>query len=146
MTLIGHHFSRSDHLYVFFIQWSPDVFGDGLGSISRDPGFIVVKKIEESEANEEQQPEENSEKEWEVRPMQLTCLQYTFYPCVCILCVDMHCNWHALYSDCFSYYCICTCLCAFIVWFYVPGLWKCLLLCSPALHTPVTIYVARSPS
>ncbi|XP_056330669.1 oxidation resistance protein 1a isoform X2 [Danio aesculapii] len=57
---------RSDHLYVFFIQWSPDVFGDGLGSISRDPGFIVVKKIEESEANEEQQREENSEKEWEV--------------------------------------------------------------------------------
>uniref|UniRef100_A0A9J8BC48 Oxidation resistance protein 1 n=1 Tax=Cyprinus carpio carpio TaxID=630221 RepID=A0A9J8BC48_CYPCA len=46
---------RSDHLYVFFIQWSPDVFGDGVGSISRDPGFIVVKKIEESEANEEQQ-------------------------------------------------------------------------------------------
>ncbi|XP_016313731.1 oxidation resistance protein 1-like isoform X3 [Sinocyclocheilus anshuiensis] len=57
---------RSDHLYVFFIQWSPDVFGDGVGSISRDPGFIVVKKIEESEANEEQQTVENSAKEWEV--------------------------------------------------------------------------------
>ncbi|XP_052473920.1 oxidation resistance protein 1-like isoform X2 [Carassius gibelio] len=57
---------RSDHLYVFFIQWSPDVFGDGVGSISRDPGFIVVKKIEESEANEEQQTVENSDKEWEV--------------------------------------------------------------------------------
>ncbi|XP_039506820.1 oxidation resistance protein 1a isoform X2 [Pimephales promelas] len=57
---------RSDHLYVFFIQWSPDVFGDGLGIISRDPGFIVVKKIEESEANEEQQTVESSTKEWEV--------------------------------------------------------------------------------
>uniref|UniRef100_A0A9J7XY99 Oxidation resistance protein 1 n=1 Tax=Cyprinus carpio carpio TaxID=630221 RepID=A0A9J7XY99_CYPCA len=57
---------RSDHLYVFFIQWSPDVFGDGVGSISRDPGFIVVKKIEESEANEEQQTVDNSDKEWEV--------------------------------------------------------------------------------
>ncbi|RXN20313.1 oxidation resistance 1-like isoform X2 [Labeo rohita] len=57
---------RSDHLYVFFIQWSPDVFGDGVGSISRDPGFIVVKKIEESEANEEQQTVENSAKEWEI--------------------------------------------------------------------------------
>ncbi|XP_016375647.1 oxidation resistance protein 1-like isoform X1 [Sinocyclocheilus rhinocerous] len=57
---------RSDHLYVFFIQWSSDVFGDGVGSISRDPGFIVVKKIEESEANEEQQTVENSDKEWEV--------------------------------------------------------------------------------
>uniref|UniRef100_A0A9J7ZYD5 Oxidation resistance protein 1 n=1 Tax=Cyprinus carpio carpio TaxID=630221 RepID=A0A9J7ZYD5_CYPCA len=57
---------RSDHLYVFFIQWSPDVFGDGVGSISRDPGFIVVKKIEESEANEEQQTVDNSDKEWEI--------------------------------------------------------------------------------
>ncbi|XP_026139301.1 oxidation resistance protein 1a isoform X3 [Carassius auratus] len=57
---------RSDHLYVFFIQWSPDVFGEGVGSISRDPGFIVVKKIEESEANEEQQTVENSAKEWEI--------------------------------------------------------------------------------
>uniref|UniRef100_A0A8C2CQ63 Oxidation resistance protein 1 n=1 Tax=Cyprinus carpio TaxID=7962 RepID=A0A8C2CQ63_CYPCA len=57
---------RSDHLYVFFIQWSPDVFGDGVGSISRDPGFIVVKKIEESEAYEEQQTVENSAKEWEI--------------------------------------------------------------------------------
>uniref|UniRef100_A0A673J9S3 Oxidation resistance protein 1 n=1 Tax=Sinocyclocheilus rhinocerous TaxID=307959 RepID=A0A673J9S3_9TELE len=57
---------RSDHLYVFFIQWSSDVFGDGVGSISRDPGFIVVKKIEESEANEEQQTVENSDKEWEI--------------------------------------------------------------------------------
>ncbi|XP_043117745.1 oxidation resistance protein 1a isoform X3 [Puntigrus tetrazona] len=57
---------RSDHLYVFFIQWSPDVFGDGVGSISRDPGFIVVKKIEESEANEEQQTVDISAKEWEI--------------------------------------------------------------------------------
>ncbi|XP_073703851.1 oxidation resistance protein 1-like [Garra rufa] len=67
---------RSDHLYVFFIQWSPDVFGEGLGSISRDPGFVVVKKIEDSEANEEQQTDENSAKEWEVLcgPVQLTCL------------------------------------------------------------------------
>ncbi|XP_051575133.1 oxidation resistance protein 1a isoform X3 [Myxocyprinus asiaticus] len=59
---------RSDHLYVFFIQWSPDVFGEGVGSITRDPGFIVVKKIEDSneEAKEEQQTKENSVKEWEI--------------------------------------------------------------------------------
>nr|XP_055067060.1 oxidation resistance protein 1a isoform X2 [Misgurnus anguillicaudatus] len=57
---------RSDHLYLFFIQWSPDVFGEGLGSISRDPGFVVVKKNEESETNEEQQTEDDSTKEWEV--------------------------------------------------------------------------------
>uniref|UniRef100_A0A672SX01 Oxidation resistance 1 n=1 Tax=Sinocyclocheilus grahami TaxID=75366 RepID=A0A672SX01_SINGR len=65
-SCVCHCFCRSDHLYVFFIQWSSDVFGDGVGSISRDPGFIVVKKIEESEANEEQQTVENSDKEWEV--------------------------------------------------------------------------------
>ncbi|XP_056617779.1 oxidation resistance protein 1a isoform X5 [Triplophysa dalaica] len=57
---------RSDHLYVFFIQWSPEVFGEGMGSISRDPGFIVVKQIEESEANEEQQTQDNSTKLWEI--------------------------------------------------------------------------------
>ncbi|XP_016095705.1 oxidation resistance protein 1-like [Sinocyclocheilus grahami] len=64
--IMRNQIKKSDHLYVFFIQWSSDVFGDGVGSISRDPGFIVVKKIEESEANEEQQTVENSDKEWEV--------------------------------------------------------------------------------
>lgn len=39
-----------------------------MGSISRDPGFIEVKKIEESEASEEQQTQDNSAKEWEVCP------------------------------------------------------------------------------
>ncbi|TRY95549.1 hypothetical protein DNTS_021475 [Danionella cerebrum] len=76
---------RSDHLYVFFIQWSPDVFGDGLGSISRDPGFIVVKKIEDSQTNEEQQTEEISAKEWEVSGFILSVfLHFTYLhpPCV----------------------------------------------------------------
>ncbi|MCJ8745556.1 hypothetical protein PDJAM_G00131470 [Pangasius djambal] len=47
---------RSDHLYLFFIQWSPETFGDGMGSVSREPGFMVVKKIDEPEPD----------KEWEV--------------------------------------------------------------------------------
>ncbi|KAI4873110.1 hypothetical protein NFI96_015539 [Prochilodus magdalenae] len=60
---------RSDHLYLFFIQWSPESFGDGMGSVSREPGFMVVKKIEESEASEEQTTSDSSTKEWEVDPV-----------------------------------------------------------------------------
>ncbi|XP_035249083.1 oxidation resistance protein 1a isoform X1 [Anguilla anguilla] len=56
---------RSDHLYVFFIQWSPDMFGEGLGGLGREPGFMVVKKNEESESGEEP-PDADVTKEWEV--------------------------------------------------------------------------------
>lgn len=52
---------RSDHLYLFFIQWSPESFGEGMGSISREPGFMVVKKIDEPEADSEQ-----TTSDWEV--------------------------------------------------------------------------------
>ncbi|KAL7840294.1 hypothetical protein AOLI_G00256170, partial [Acnodon oligacanthus] len=58
---------RSDHLYLFFIQWSPETFGDGMGSMSREPGFIVVKKIDES--GDEQTAADPSAKEWEVVSM-----------------------------------------------------------------------------
>lgn len=64
--------SRTDHLYVFFIQWSPDMYGDGLGGISQEPGFMVVKKLEESEGAEEQAStttDATDSKEWEVRPL-----------------------------------------------------------------------------
>ncbi|XP_061090900.1 oxidation resistance protein 1a isoform X1 [Conger conger] len=54
---------RSDHLYVFFIQWSPDMFGEGLGGLSREPGFMVVKKNEEYESGEEPT---DTDTEWEV--------------------------------------------------------------------------------
>uniref|UniRef100_A0AAR2LE41 Oxidation resistance protein 1 n=1 Tax=Pygocentrus nattereri TaxID=42514 RepID=A0AAR2LE41_PYGNA len=57
---------RSDHLYLFFIQWSPETFGDGMGSTSREPGFIVVKKIDESEGGDEQTAADPSAKEWEI--------------------------------------------------------------------------------
>ncbi|KAG7317876.1 hypothetical protein KOW79_018911 [Hemibagrus wyckioides] len=57
---------RSDHLYLFFMHWSPETFGDGMGSISREPGFMVVKKIDEPEADSEQTTSDSSTKEWEV--------------------------------------------------------------------------------
>ncbi|XP_058232843.1 oxidation resistance protein 1a isoform X3 [Hemibagrus wyckioides] len=57
---------RSDHLYLFFMHWSPETFGDGMGSISREPGFMVVKKIDEPEADSEQTTSDSSTKEWEI--------------------------------------------------------------------------------
>ncbi|XP_026780350.3 oxidation resistance protein 1a isoform X5 [Pangasianodon hypophthalmus] len=57
---------RSDHLYLFFIQWSPETFGDGMGSVSREPGFMVVKKIDEPEPDNEQTTSDSSSKEWEI--------------------------------------------------------------------------------
>ncbi|XP_060756212.1 oxidation resistance protein 1a isoform X2 [Neoarius graeffei] len=55
---------RSDHLYLFFIQWSPETFSDVMGSLSREPGFMVVKKIDE--ADNEQTTSDSSSKEWEI--------------------------------------------------------------------------------
>ncbi|XP_063055021.1 oxidation resistance protein 1a isoform X2 [Engraulis encrasicolus] len=69
---------RTEHLYVFFIQWSPDMYGDGLGGLSHEPGFMVVKKLEDAEgATEEQQQQQQEQqastsdnsddtKEWEI--------------------------------------------------------------------------------
>nr|KAF6326565.1 oxidation resistance 1 [Pipistrellus kuhlii] len=56
---------RSDHLYAFFIQWSPEIYAEDTGEYTREPGFIVVKKIEESETNEGSSNEEAA-REWEV--------------------------------------------------------------------------------
>ncbi|XP_060717320.1 oxidation resistance protein 1a isoform X2 [Tachysurus vachellii] len=57
---------RSDHLYLFFVNWSPETFGDGMGSISREPGFMVVKKINEPEGDNDQATSDSPTKEWEV--------------------------------------------------------------------------------
>lgn len=59
-------FSRTDHLYVFFIQWSPEIYAEDTGESLREPGFIVVKKKEEPETSEESATEDAA-KEWEVR-------------------------------------------------------------------------------
>ncbi|XP_055482251.1 oxidation resistance protein 1 isoform X3 [Psammomys obesus] len=56
---------RTDHLYAFFIQWSPEIYAEDTGEYTREPGFIVVKKIEESETNEDPSGEAAA-REWEV--------------------------------------------------------------------------------
>uniref|UniRef100_A0A8D0FAD7 Oxidation resistance protein 1 n=1 Tax=Strix occidentalis caurina TaxID=311401 RepID=A0A8D0FAD7_STROC len=57
---------RTDHLYVFFIQWSPEIYAEDTGESVREPGFIVVKRKEEPETSEESTTEDAA-KEWEVR-------------------------------------------------------------------------------
>ncbi|XP_063183461.1 oxidation resistance protein 1 isoform X3 [Chroicocephalus ridibundus] len=56
---------RTDHLYVFFIQWSPEIYAEDTGESLREPGFIVVKKKEETETSEETTTEDAA-KEWEI--------------------------------------------------------------------------------
>uniref|UniRef100_A0A8C4JGT2 Oxidation resistance protein 1 n=1 Tax=Dromaius novaehollandiae TaxID=8790 RepID=A0A8C4JGT2_DRONO len=56
---------RTDHLYVFFIQWSPEVYAEDTGESIREPGFIVIKKNEEPETSEDSTTEDAA-KEWEV--------------------------------------------------------------------------------
>ncbi|XP_032271981.1 oxidation resistance protein 1 isoform X1 [Phoca vitulina] len=57
---------RTDHLYAFFIQWSPEIYAEDTGEYTREPGFIVVKKIEESEPNEDSSNEAAAAREWEI--------------------------------------------------------------------------------
>ncbi|XP_076006420.1 oxidation resistance protein 1a isoform X2 [Genypterus blacodes] len=57
---------RSDHLYVFFIQWSPDMYGEGVRGMGQEPGFMVVKKHEESEKADDEPITDFNVKEWEV--------------------------------------------------------------------------------
>lgn len=52
-------------MYAFFIQWSPEIYAEDTGEYTREPGFIVVKKIEESETNEDS-TNEAAAREWEV--------------------------------------------------------------------------------
>ncbi|XP_067567597.1 oxidation resistance protein 1 isoform X4 [Pseudorca crassidens] len=56
---------RTDHLYAFFIQWSPEIYAEDTGEYTREPGFIVVKKIEESETSEDS-TNEAAAREWEI--------------------------------------------------------------------------------
>ncbi|XP_050932187.1 oxidation resistance protein 1a isoform X2 [Lates calcarifer] len=57
---------RSDHLYVFFMQWSPDMYGEGVRGMGQEPGFMVVKKNEVSEMAEDEPITDLNVKEWEV--------------------------------------------------------------------------------
>ncbi|XP_045143128.1 oxidation resistance protein 1 isoform X2 [Echinops telfairi] len=56
---------RTEHLYAFFIQWSPEIYAEETGEYTREPGFIVVKKVEESETSEDS-TNEAAGREWEV--------------------------------------------------------------------------------
>ncbi|XP_028983794.1 oxidation resistance protein 1a isoform X5 [Betta splendens] len=57
---------RSDHLYVFFKQWSPDMYGEGVRGMGQEPGFMVVKKNELSEAAQDEPVTDLNNKEWEI--------------------------------------------------------------------------------
>ncbi|XP_068590685.1 oxidation resistance protein 1-like isoform X2 [Cebidichthys violaceus] len=57
---------RSDHLYVFFMQWSPDMYGEGVRGMGQEPGFMVVKKNDVSETAEDEPITDLNVKEWEV--------------------------------------------------------------------------------
>ncbi|KAK7124397.1 hypothetical protein R3I94_018687 [Phoxinus phoxinus] len=58
---------RSDHLYAFFVQWTPDVYGEGLSGVTREPGFVVVKKNQDAESGEHDKPVPDiTFKDWEV--------------------------------------------------------------------------------
>ncbi|KAM9723625.1 oxidation resistance protein 1a isoform 3-T3 [Menidia menidia] len=57
---------RSDHLYVFFMQWSPDMYGEGVRGMGQEPGFMVVKKNEVSETSDDEPITDLNVKEWEV--------------------------------------------------------------------------------
>lgn len=64
-------------MYVFFIQWSPEIYAEDPGESLREPGFIVVKKKEEPETSEESSTEDAA-KEWEVRKNSVKDFFYTF--------------------------------------------------------------------
>ncbi|XP_063155661.1 oxidation resistance protein 1 isoform X2 [Candoia aspera] len=55
---------RTEHLYAFFVQWSPEIYAEDTGESNREPGFIVVKKIG-TQAGEDS-VNETAIKEWEV--------------------------------------------------------------------------------
>uniref|UniRef100_A0A674AMG6 Oxidation resistance protein 1 n=1 Tax=Salmo trutta TaxID=8032 RepID=A0A674AMG6_SALTR len=57
---------RSEHLYVFFIQWTPDMYGEGVKGIGHEPGFMVVKKPPRSETGEDEPLTDINNKEWEI--------------------------------------------------------------------------------
>uniref|UniRef100_A0A8C2M841 Oxidation resistance protein 1 n=1 Tax=Cricetulus griseus TaxID=10029 RepID=A0A8C2M841_CRIGR len=56
---------RTEHLYAFFLQWSPEIYAEDTGEHSREPGFIVVKKMAEAETNEDPTGDDAG-REWEV--------------------------------------------------------------------------------
>lgn len=62
-------------MYAFFVQWSPEIYAEDTGEYTREPGFIVVKKIEESETGEDATGEATA-REWEVRRVRLAAASH----------------------------------------------------------------------
>ncbi|KAM4027991.1 oxidation resistance protein 1 isoform 2-T2 [Anomaloglossus baeobatrachus] len=56
---------RTDHLYSFFIQWSPTTYAEEIGECSREPGFVVVKRNEDPESSEGS-ANDSSTRIWEI--------------------------------------------------------------------------------
>ncbi|XP_038665902.1 oxidation resistance protein 1a isoform X4 [Scyliorhinus canicula] len=56
---------RAEHLYVFFVQWSPEVYGNETGESVKEPGFMVVTKNEKTEMKENSNNDPVL-KDWEV--------------------------------------------------------------------------------
>lgn len=65
-------------MYVFFIQWSPEIYAEDTGESLREPGFIVVKKKEEPETSEESTTEDAA-KEWEVRKNSVKNIFFSYF-------------------------------------------------------------------
>uniref|UniRef100_A0A087Y7J2 Oxidation resistance 1b n=1 Tax=Poecilia formosa TaxID=48698 RepID=A0A087Y7J2_POEFO len=57
---------RSEHLYVFFMQWSPDMYGEGVRGMGQEPGFMVVKKNVAAETPDDEPITDLNVKEWEL--------------------------------------------------------------------------------
>ncbi|XP_063735609.1 oxidation resistance protein 1a isoform X4 [Eleginops maclovinus] len=69
---------RSDHLYVFFMQWSPDMYGEGVRGMGQEPGFRVVKKNEATETAVDEPITDLNVKEWEITTKEeVNCKQGT---------------------------------------------------------------------
>ncbi|XP_073186429.1 oxidation resistance protein 1 isoform X4 [Lepidochelys kempii] len=66
---------RTEHLYGFFIQWSPETYSEDTGESIREPGFIVVKKNEEPETGD--CTNEAASREWEITREDLNSKQAT---------------------------------------------------------------------
>ncbi|XP_032808674.1 oxidation resistance protein 1-like isoform X2 [Petromyzon marinus] len=56
---------RADHLFAFFVQWSPELYGVEGDEPGKEPGFVVVEKSEESDMIDDVY-DEASGKEWEI--------------------------------------------------------------------------------
>ncbi|XP_034619370.1 oxidation resistance protein 1 isoform X4 [Trachemys scripta elegans] len=66
---------RTEHLYAFFIQWSPEMYSEDTGESIREPGFIVVKKNEEPETGD--CTNEAASREWEITREDINSKQAT---------------------------------------------------------------------